>query len=224
MKKLLALVVAFLLTACGEAGEPSTSSVEGLSLDQRASLEVQAERTVVALDMMIKLGCFHAKRIGKPEVCDDIVTSWDGYWRGQFYVHFAGVSKDLGDHRPYSIYLELVTGLLKEALGDWLFTALHLDDLDIFNYGLPVTFSPYAYAPWCKETTDKPCGEEYGLHATPVFGVTSYWAAWGACTGATWGMGAIAFLCAPVGMVAERLTLETWAPKLSVKIWTRNNH
>ncbi len=220
MKKLLSLAVALFLTAGSERGEASVSPNR---VEAEAAFLQQAEKTTVAIDLMIRLGCYHAKRIGKPEVCDGILTSWDGYWKGQFYVHFAGASKDLGDHEPYSRYLELITGVLREALGEWLFVALHLDDLVIINSGLKVAWEPYADSVWCKETTDKPCRDEYRLHANPTFGVASWWGSWAGCTAGTWGLGAVSFLCGTLADLVERVTLKTWGPRLSDRIWDKRN-
>lgn len=66
---------------------------------------------------------------------------------------------------------------LRLRFGDMLVARLHLDDINIINYAIPVVFHP---------VVDKKSGEtwdklEYSKHFVPFASVVTYWASYGTC-------------------------------------------
>lgn len=225
MRALLSILAIFLVSCGTEKPVDNGESVPKLYPAQearyvKADLREQAIRTDFAVKVMIKLACVKLHELGKDQVCDDIQGEYDARFDG-FLLRQVEL-EDLGDHEPLSLWLAVVYGILEQELGTLVMQALHLDDLNIINFGVPVTFNPKASEQWCVETTDKPCKDEYGLHAVPLMGVTAYWASYAGCVGATWGAGLI-MICTPVGMAAEYLTVKWVAPKVSARIYDRAN-
>lgn len=215
---LLSLV--FLLATPTNAATPNRRVVAAVRAAD--TLERQSVKTVEAMDNLFRLACFELRITGHGDAADQVCRDWQGRFRGMILRAGRG-EEALGDHSPLSPWLAVTCITLKELLGDWVYVSLHLDDLEILNFGLPVMFDPHADSVWCNEEPQTPCRDEYREHAGPVIGVTSYWLAWGVCTGATWGAGAITFICTPVGMVTERVVLVSVAPKISDFVWDHYN-
>jgi hypothetical protein len=188
------------------------------------TLEAQAEKTTLAMDLLIKTACFHARRVGSGDDVAGVCGDWENYWLPKMEMATAE-GRGIGDHKPLSQWLAAATVVLYAALSDYplIIDMIRLEDLVIFNYGLPVFFDPHASAEWCLELPDSPCRDEYREHGERVISSTSWWLSWGACVGATWGAGAIGMICSPIGDLTEKLVLVTVAPKISYRIWDRNN-
>lgn len=223
MQKLLALVLGlFVLSTAAAAAAPSRKVVAELRAAN--TLEAQAEKTTKALNILFKAACLQARAVGHGEDVEAVCSDWDFYWLPTLE-RAAKEGRGIGDHKPLSDWLAAATVVLYAALSDYplIIEMIRLEDLVIFNYGLPVFFDPHASAEWCLELPDVPCGAEYVQHGERVISSTSYWLAWGGCVGATWGAGAIGMICSPVGMLTEKVVLATVAPKVSARIWARNN-
>lgn len=215
---LLAALLAF--SACqARASAPSQRVIDEVRAAD--SLEMQTERTAAALDHILALACFHARRVNRPDVADQICGDWERRFRPYLMNVMA---EGLGDHKPLSDWLAIVCITLKDVLGETAYVALHLDDLEIVNFGLPVMFDPHVSAEWCREPPDTDCGEEYVEHTAPVIGVTTFWISYWGCVGGTMGAGlALSVICTPVAMLTERLVLIRIAPGIAERIWARNN-
>lgn len=185
-----------------------------------ATLEAQTEKTAAALDHIFALACFNLRREGHDDVADQVCGDWERRFR-PYLVNV--MAEGLGDHKPLSEWLAVVCMALKSSLGEFTYVALHLDDLEIINFGLPVMFDPHASAEWCRELPDDPCDQEYKEHAAPVIGVTSYWLAYWGCTAGTMGAGALVLICTPVGMLTESIVMIRIAPGIAERIWARAN-
>lgn len=223
MAKILALLCVFgvfCVEGCSTDDEPKASVVS--SWNEVGDLESQSIKTVEAMDNLFRLACFELRLTGHGDTADQVCRDWNNQFRGMILRAGRG-EEALGDHSPLSPWLAVTCITLKQLLGDFTYQALHLDDLEILNFGLPVTFDPHADSVWCNEEPQTPCRDEYREHSSLVQGVVSYWLAWGVCTGATWGAGAITFVCTPVGMVAEKVMLKTAAPKISDRVWDHYN-
>lgn len=221
MRALTAFVTALVLAATPpvSAHAPSQRVVDEVRAAD--SIEMQTERTAAALDHVLAIACFHARRVGREDVADQICGDWERRFRPYLMNVMA---EGLGDHKPLSDWLAVVCMTLREILGETTYVALHLDDLDIINFGLPVMFDPHASAQWCREPPDTECGEEYVEHTAPVIGVTTFWGTYWACVGGTIGVGlALSFVCTPAAMLTERLVLIRVAPGIAERIWTRAN-
>jgi hypothetical protein len=189
-----------------------------------STLEAQAEKTTKALNILLRAACFHARALGHGDDVEGVCSDWEYYWLPTLEAS-AKSGKGIGDHKPLSDWLAAATVILYAALKDYplVIEMLRLEDLVIFNYGIPVFFDPHASAEWCLELPDVPCRDEYREHGERVISSTSYWIAWGSCVGATWGAGAIGMICSPVGTLTEKVVLATVAPKISYRIWDRAN-
>lgn len=92
--------------------------------------------------------------------------------------------KALYDHEPLAEWIDEYYGYLEAAVGKGTLESLHLDDIKVLNYSLPITFQP-------AEAFHR---EDYKEHCVPTMYIVSYWAALGACLAATEGAGAAACL------------------------------
>ena len=186
------------------------------------SLDAVAEKTTAGLEMLLRAACWQLKLKGHPEACAEIERGWYGGMRARY--RWATIDTEgLGDHQPLSLWLAVVYGILEQYLGHTLMTMMHLDDINIFNFAVPVVRDPHEGAAWCQELPLTPCKDEYITdHFVPLSGVAAYWIGWGACMGATWGTG-WGLICTPVGQLSEKIVVARVGPKLGLKIWTRNN-
>lgn len=121
-------------------------------------------------------------------------------------------SYDLGDHEPWSQWLVKFYADLVKYLGQDLVNFLHLDDINIINFALPVVWHPKLYDI-----------DEYRKHFVPLAGSLTYWSAYIACSVITYGQGAIFLICTPIGTVCEKVMVIHIAPGLSDRIWHRIN-
>lgn len=189
-------------------------------IENRISLDAQAERGDAAIKAMIGVACIELIRIGRPELCKEIQGDYNERFDG--YLSRMVMLEDLGDHKPLSLWLAVVTDLLQLTLGSQVMEWTHLDDLRIMNYAIPVVFKPQASNDWCLETSGVSCQVEYGLHFVPFAGTCSFWGAYIACSVATYGAGTM-FLCSPIGMGTEYVVRKWVAPKLGDRIYLRAN-
>jgi hypothetical protein len=220
----LAAVLAFEIaaifgwTCCSKASAAVDRAVIE-SVEAETSLLDQAKRGDLAIKALVRLGCFELRVGGH-------TAEWQTWCRDlsfiDGYLERMVLAKDLGDHAPLSLWLAMFSDMLELAIGPKAMSFLHLDDIDVLNYGIPVVFNPEAENAWCLETPGGDCRKEYGLHFTPFSGVCAYWAAYIGCTGATWG-GGIVFICTPIGMATEYLVVKYVAPKVGPKIYDRAN-
>lgn len=123
-------------------------------------------------------------------------------------------SYDLGDHEPWSQWLVKFYNELESLLGHQVMVMLHLDDIWEINYAVPVVFHP-----------KDPRWDivEYQKHFVPLSGAITYWTTFIACSVITYGSGAIAFVCSPIGSVCEKVMVTCIAPGLSDRIYKRAN-
>lgn len=213
----LAVLLALVLSS------PATAAVNKRlvrDMEARISLDAQAERGDAAIKAMIGVACLELIRIGRKDVCDEIQGDYSERFDG--YLTRMVALEDLGDHKPLSLWLAVVTDLLQLTLGSQVMEWTHLDDLRIMNYAIPVVFNPRADNDWCLETSGVACEVEYGLHFVPFAGTCSYWGAYISCAVATYGAGTM-FLCAPIGMGTEYVVRKWVAPKLGSRIYLKVN-
>lgn len=125
--------------------------------------------------------------------------------------------RDVGDHPPLSDWLSIWYSTLVIVLGQRTVELLHLDDINILNYTIPVVFQP------CGDKRFPPPvpwgGEEYSKHFCPFSGVVAYWVSYAACVGATWGAGAVGLICVPICEVIKKGVVRYIAPPLSDRVY-----
>lgn len=167
----------------------------------------------------------------------DIKASWQRFGCAE------GRLCDLGDHAALSQWLSDLSDRLDALLGPTVMNLLHLSDIKVLNYGLPVVFEPLELTLWCFDhmvaNPQDSCKAEYRRHFAGtawqreddayakwnhegVASVVSYWVAWGACEAATWGVGWFV-ICSPIGDLVEIEMARNIAPGLSDSIWNKAN-
>ena len=173
-------------------------------------------KTDVAISTLVRLAAKHLRKKGyKAEAAaiqDEYDTQFDGY------VVRETSQRNIGDHKPLSAWLAKTYIKLENFLGIALCQALHLSDLQVINYGLPVVFHPcnpeWDEADYLAHFAHDP---KYGPALVPVI---SYWFAFAGCEVGTWGIG-WSLICGPVGMITELLVDKFVALPLGTKIYAR---
>ena len=129
---------------------------------------------------------------------------------------------ELGDHPPMSTWLDSVHERIHDALGDFLCKYFRFHDIYILNHGIRVIFNPKDYD--LKDYKDHFAGHliwGYFWEHHGVAGVVSFWVVQGVCTGATWGLGLVTFVCTPIASLAEHVVDKHVAPPIAEAIWQR---
>jgi hypothetical protein len=179
-----------------------------------------AKKVDKATKNIVKLAVLILRRKGFTDKADEIEQEYKVY-NNFTYMYAIGAFNDIGDHPPMWEWLDRLEKDLRERLGDFIMKATRLEDLRTFNYGLPIVLQPAG-----DERTNPATVislDDYAQHFIPFSGCLSYWTAWGICTGATWGIGAIVFICSPIGMITERIVVTKIAPDLANNIWNEAN-
>ena len=180
-----------------------------------------AKKVDKSLQNMVRLACFSLRQKGLYEEATRIEREYSERYSNYTFAHAIGALQDIGDHPPMWEWLDKLEKDLRALLGDFVMQVTRLEDLKTFNYAIPIVLHPDGDI-----RTEPPTlitKLDYKQHFVPFAGALSYWTAWGVCTGATWGLGAVVFICSPIGMVAERVVETRVAPDLSDKIWERYN-
>jgi hypothetical protein len=149
------------------------------------------KRLHITLDVLIRTACKQLVVSGHSSEAQEILDGWESQWS-----HYVSriTPRDLGDHAPLSKWLSVIYIVLDTLLTTTVMENLHLDDIHILNYAIPVVFSP------CDPEWDK---REYKLHFVPFAGVVTYWAVWAGCI--TLSQGATVSLCTTIGSTSECL-------------------
>jgi hypothetical protein len=203
-----------------------------------AQLDTAAKRTDQALDAITRRAAWALERKGHHAVAHQLRTEYqEFYTNAVYYMAIGVVPVGLGDHAPLSQWLATWYQKIEDLLGEDLCKLLHIHDIKILNYGIPVVFKPKTENQWCQETqaTGGVCRDEYRVHFAGVpkgrwtwehhgvLGVTAYWVTQIVCTVGTFGAGAIGMICGPIATVVEIGTDKWISPPLSDKIFDRVN-
>lgn len=202
-----------------------------------------AELADEAFDAMFARAALELRERGHDAEADQLQAEWTGTYRGTLGARAA--PEDVGDHAPFSEWLQTQYAMLEALLGVEVMDFTHLRDIWVANFTLPVIFDPNQSSEWCAEYEaewDDGCAKEYerhaaGTHWVPgagdddgatayrhggLFGVFAYWATYGACTAATWGAGVFG-VCGAAGSVVQ-IGVERWvAPPVAARIWESRN-
>jgi len=133
--------------------------------------------------------------------------------------------RDIGDHKPLIAWLANVMATLERTLGFGTCKALHLTDIDVFNYAIPIVFHPCTF-PMDAVTVDRQTEYREHFADSPRYGgglipVVVFWVADIVCSAATFGGGWF-FICTPISDLAEWAMQKWIAPKLSDDIFTKS--
>jgi hypothetical protein len=125
--------------------------------------------------------------------------------------------ESLGDHQPLSQWLGNVYKSLDDRLGDPVMSLLHLDDINVLNYGLPVAVQPAGD----RRNGDHWNKAEYSLHFVPLITVVTYWSSLLACDLSTGAHPAVHRWCSVIALICRNGMHSTVAPKLSDYVYNR---
>lgn len=178
--------------------------------------------TRLALDHLIAVGVKALKDRGWKNDATEIATHWAAL-RPQFLVDSGNGLGKVGDHAAIA-WLLAVGNKLRSLLGDEVDVVLHLDDLIIFAYSIPVVFG-------CEDQVSQ---LEYALHFVgqdsdpgvlpgDAHGFAPSLTFWVVDLGCDIGVpipGSL--LCAPVAVMAERIMYKRLAPRLNPTVWARS--
>lgn len=252
MRKLLLILAVLAAASCSKKHE-ETSETESVrqarSVGQAFDDGQGGEKLGLAIDAIVKTGARALREHGFKSDADSMEADWKSN-RSRLMAPLLcdftrpGTMCDMGDHKPLSEKLALFYMLLEAKLGHELCVMLHLTDINVINFTIPVVFHPQKTEVWCQETLamnpNDNCEDEYRRHTagtlwqkTPdqnaklplhdgTLGVVSYWVVFGACEVATYGAGWF-IICSPLGDVVEIAMERYVAPPLSDKIFERVN-
>jgi hypothetical protein len=159
---------------------------------------------------------------GHADLADDIKREFETYYIDSFTRSLLFGFTEIGDHPPANEWLDSVHKRIHDKIGDHWCQYFHFHDLEILNRGFPVVFNPdkYDIADYKDHFAGHYIGQFSWLHHG-FAGVITYWAVQVTCSGATFGMGAVTFICAPISGLAEHVMDKRIAPPLAERLWLR---
>jgi hypothetical protein len=182
-----------------------------------------AMRADEAVKGWVSMAVFVLKRKGYNAEAKQVEAEYNSKYQS-FYtnIYVARGKEGIGSHRPMSEWLKEVYDYVEALVGEQVMKLMHLDDIEILNYGLVVALQPggdRGVTP-----TEKWTQRDYGLHFVPSAGSITYWVVQIACWAATYGAGAaMPFVCSPVATLSERIIVNRVAPEIGDRIWVRYN-
>lgn len=239
MRAAIALVIALFSVPAAASSDRVDRQRTIAEVSDRFENDGARQLAVDALTSMLTVAAAHLQKRDRSEDAEQMLGEWETIYRDRV----AGVAEDVGDHLPYSEWLQVWYAVLEAEFGVQFMEWTHLRDIWILNFAMPVVFSPDAQAVWCREhLQDHPndsCKREYARHFVGTkfgafdplnhpdlhhgfAGVVSYWLAWAACQYATAGTGWFV-VCTPVGTLVENAVERRIAPRVSDRIWDRTN-
>lgn len=229
----LCIFAALSTSAFGFDSKPTSMTVKQM-LEAGDHRELADE----AFDAMFKEAQRQLWKNGFGDLAERLKFEWEGTYKGSLLRY-----GEVGDHQPLSDWVAVWYMLMEQVLGENVMEMSHLKDIWVLNFTIPVTFEPHADSVWCKEQLqaypEDTCADEYRRHfagtkyygddpyATAALhhgfsGVCTYWLVFAGCEAALWGTD-FTLVCGLAGDGAEAV-MEKWpAPKISVRIWLRNN-
>lgn len=163
-----------------------------------------------SLNALIKTSITKLRKSGFKQEADQ----FEYEWRTDFSNALIDTSADvIGDHQPLSLWLVGFYDKLQKRLGFTVCHFLRLDDIKVFNYGVPVMIHPDGYQGEVWDIV------EYRNHFVPVSGAIVYWTSDEACTAATAGIASL--LCGEVGEVLRAATEKFISPTLSNYVYKK---
>lgn len=222
-RSILCVLAAFLLSSCGDGQPPPLSSISSqqvstltgaLRRHDRVELATKAD---ASLSGMMKFAALALNERGFPNEAAQITQEWKAY-AGYLplIVRMAEAKGDYSDvpelYQPLSLKLAQWYHLIAAALGPELTERLHLDDIQVINFGTPAVLRLAIV------DDANPDAETYALYWNPWCGVLAYWGSWAACEAATYGSGWFV-ICTPIATVTEKITVNYVAPRFSDRAW-----
>jgi hypothetical protein len=212
--------------------EEQRQSIENDVANDAKDLEKLSIRTDATIAKIVKLAAWSMRRRHHDAEATRLETEYQNVYSRSVHMTYLGIeSADIGDHMPLSQWLADWYDKIEVILGPTVMKLTHLVDIKILNYGIPVVFHPAGYKGETWDIVDyryhfagrmEDNGWMFVHHG--VAGVVGYWTTWSVCVGATWGAGAIVFICSPIGNAAE-YAVDRWAaPPISDWVYCRANN
>jgi len=149
-----------------------------------------------------------------------IASEYDANYKFFYENRFYG-DKEIGQHDPMNIWMELVHVAVHIKLGDFWCQYFHTHDLFIINFATPIVLNPlsaFDKIDYVDHFAGHPTGR-FSWDHHGLAGVISYWAATATCGAATAGLGLITFVCGPISGFVESGMDKYIAPPIAGKIW-----
>lgn len=219
MKALIVFVMLFALQAFPYSARQIGSEIRSGGLPDLAS------KTDRALSGVISFAVFQLRERGFETDANEIEREYSEKYVGAVSLLLEPGFRDIGNHKPLSEWLATVMAVIEMDIGFQTAQMLHLTDIDVINFGIPVVFNPCNFP---MDGVPNPRELEYLEHfaASPKYGpafvpVITYWVTQLACTVGTWGAGLVTMVCSPLSMAAEYGMYRIIAPTLSVVVFNR---
>lgn len=151
---------------------------------------------------------------GMNEEADAIWLEWNEYKAAIRQLSESRFAEDIGDHKPLSLWLARMYERLSGKFGPAITQAMHLNDLNIINFAIPVVFNP------SNSEIDR---EEYARHFVPLSGTFTYWILLGICE-LTVQIPVVGSFCETGALVGQQIMLGRFSGMLSDFVWNRYNH
>ena len=177
---------------------------------KKAKLE---NKMVFALDAVIRTAVAVLKKKNHTAQAAYYLDEWETVYSPALHsIHLL----DLGDHAYLSEWLDHFYMDLVNTLGLKVVHFFHLDDINVFNYAIPVVFQPNGD----QKSGDSWDREEYRRHFVPFAAATSYWSSNVACNIATFGSGFVTgLICIPITEIFRWTTEKWFAPSISNHVY-----
>lgn len=144
---------------------------------------------------------------------DDIWLEWNEYRAAIRRLAHSRNNEDIGDHKPLSLWLARMYERLATKFGPAITQAMHLNDLNVINFGIPVAFNPG------NSEIDR---EEYARHFVPLSGIFTYWILLGICE-VTVQIPVVNSFCETGALVGQQIMTARFSHILSDLVWHRYN-
>lgn len=196
------------------------------------------EKTGEAFDAMFRVAETELRKRGQVALANRLDDEW--VTTGSDLLMAIGGNGDVGDHSPFSDWVQAWYAVIEAQLGIPVMEATHLRDIWVLNYTIPVVFHRDATSPWCGQVTaGDNCRDEYRRHfagtkyqrdpdpqADKILHhgfapVVAWWLVYAGCEAATQGGGMV--VCGVAADSAE-FAIERWvAPRIAYGLWDRAN-
>lgn len=189
--------------------DPEQMELSGIELYKKEKKKFDekklGQKIQKALNSQVGFAIFRLKRRGTVKA-----VQYEKEWK-QFNTHFEFLElgiNNIEDHDPALIWLDDFYKFLVNTLGEKQIKTLHLDDIDVFNRGIPVVFKP--------KTVEKPDYNDCFVRVSKGIG---YWTIMLGCTGYNYlGSAPTMLFCGPISS-AGRFAFGILADPVADAIW-----
>jgi hypothetical protein len=172
------------------------------------------ERAQIAINQMVLAANEALAESGYGSEAAQNQQEWDQNFSSYF---LAFDIFNLGDHKPLNAWLDTFYKKTESRLGLPVMKLLHLDDIRVINYAIPVVFQPAGD----KRNGDHWNRVEYSLHFVPFATVVTYWGSLTACKLISLHFIPLKRFCGAVASILRGAMGNMIAPKLSNYVYAK---